>query len=95
MVLRLLFSRTAITSLTSLGLGGPTATGGPMLGRWCHKNYVPTCDPELKAVWAAADNSCDPGLLSTRATTRETLLKDVVPWEHPTLLCYASDTFGY
>ena len=73
-----------------------TQTSPPMmLGRWCHKQYMPTCDQELKAYWAARDNSLDtrdPRILSiSKKSPRE----EIVPWEHPTLLCYAGDTFGH
>lgn len=80
---------TAIHSIAALlmqNLESPT-----LVGRWCHALYQPSCNQDLKAYWPSHDNDMDTGPVPRQKVVAE----EIIPWEHPTLVCYAGDIFGH
>lgn len=64
------------------------------LGRWCTPAYAKSCDPGLKAHWAARDNGLDLGPLPERTKPpegkKEPVDDDALPWDVPTLVTVCS-----
>ncbi len=61
----------------------------PLLGRWCHAEYSPTCDAMRKAEM----NTIDHGVLLTKIPQKKVAVAvgdDDTPWDHPTWIMLMS-----
>lgn len=55
------------------------------LGRWCTRDYIETCSPELKADLTSRDNSVETNDMKF-ATKEKADREPPCPWSEPTLL---------